>query len=217
MALPMEPETAPMFDQEAIPPFVDAPEVEELAERLLAKHPELEPLAAEIHDDVATVRVAYVFDTAAFDPAKDEVTHATLGKAMKAPPVWRHLAGVEAVIVIRRWFWERFDERQRGAVLMHELLHLDPIAPGKLRVKEHSIEEFAAVMRRYGAYLPDRAAFINEWAKWESEEGGKPASLDAKRSTKIGIMVGDRHVETDMEGLERASRDAQRGKPKAEA
>ena len=164
MALPMEPETAPMFDTESIPAFVDAPEVEELAQRLLAKHPELESLRNEVDSDVATVRIAYLFDNAAFDPAKDEVTYAKLGKAMKAAPVWRHLAAVEAVIVIRRWFWERFDERQRGAVLMHELLHVEATAPGKIRIKEHSIEEFGAVMRRYGAYLPDHAAFINEWA-----------------------------------------------------
>lgn len=205
-ALPMVPQSAPMFDEEAIPPFVEAPEVAELAEKLLAKHPALGSLRAEVEDIDEPVHIAYVFDTAPFDPLKDELKHTTLGKAIKASPIWLHLAGFHAVVTIRRVFWEQFDERQRAAMLYHELLHIEVVAPGKVKLKEHSIEEFAQVMRDYGAYLPDRAHFINEWAKWESDQGGKPTNLAAKRAIKATAP------DPEAGQLERATRDARRGK-----
>lgn len=217
MALPLEPETAPMFDLGDLPAFTDALDVERLAEQVMPKYRELRDLHEAVYPDPerelgAEIRIAYLFDNAKFDMAKDEVTHSSLGKAMKAPPVWRHLAGTEAVITFRSYFWERFDERQRSAVLMHQLLHLEVAGPGKLALREHGVEEFGDVLRRFGAYLPHIAAAVNSWAKWESDQGGAPANIAAHRAE-----YATRVARPEPDQLGRAARDARRGKPPAKS
>lgn len=170
MAIPLEPHTMEAFPESTSPAFVRAPEVEDLARRLIARHHELRFLRDEVLGEDPTIALEFVFDTKAFDPAKEEITHATLGKATKAPPLWMCLTDNHAVIAIREWFWRRFTERQRSAVLFHELLHLEVAGPGKVRIAKHSLEEFTPVVRRYGAYLPDRAAFLKAFSDWRSDQ-----------------------------------------------
>lgn len=210
MALPMEPETAPMFDLGDLPTFTEAGELEKLAAVLLGRHDELKYLSAAFLG--GDIRIHFLWDNTPFDPGKDEVTHATMGKAYKAPKVWAHLADVDFAIAIRRYFYDRFDERQRDAVLFHELLHIEFKEPGKFALRNHSIEEFTAVMRRYGAFLPDRASFVKAWANWESDQGGAPANLDAHRAE-----YATRVARPEPDQLGRAARDARRGKPPAKA
>jgi hypothetical protein len=196
MPVPLEPHTLEAFPETAEPEFVEAPEVEVLARTLLARHEELVSLAAETQGEDATISIAYVFDTAPFDPAKDEVTHETLGKATKASPLWRCLTDHHAVIAIRRYFWERFDESRRSAVLFHHLLHVEVTGPGKIRIRKHSVEEFTAVVARYGPYLPDRKAFVDAAAAWEPTpeqraSASEQAAVDAARELRRGLKPGE--------------------------
>lgn len=162
-----EPESLPLFDGEEEPEFIVAPEVEEIAHRLLKSQEELSFLADEI--EAGRVAVAYLFETKEFDPTKDTVKHNTLGKAHKAPGIWLTLSGYGAVIQIRRWFWDRLTVSQREALVMHELLHV-LVSEGKVKLRPHDIEEFGAVLRRYGSYLPDRAEIYRQWSLWQREQ-----------------------------------------------
>jgi len=77
------------------------------------------------------------------------------------------------MILLDRDWWNEADERSREALMFHELMHADQAvdqygAPrfnketGEpcWRIRGHDIEEFNAVVERYGAWLPDIRAFI---------------------------------------------------------
>jgi len=69
-------------------------------------------------------------------------------------------------------FWDTASERQREALVFHELMHCTQARDkeGELRfdseglpvwaIRPHDIEEFNEVVRRYGAWKEDVAAFI---------------------------------------------------------
>jgi hypothetical protein len=66
------------------------------------------------------------------------------------------------VIEIAEPAWQSFDEKQRKALVDHELCHCDVIEDDsgtKLAIKGHDMEEFKAIYQRYGCWLPDRLEF----------------------------------------------------------
>lgn len=77
------------------------------------------------------------------------------------------------LILLDKAFWEAVDDRTREALVFHELMHADQAtdqfgAPRfnkdtglpVWRIRAHDLEEFNAVVRRYGAWAPDISAFI---------------------------------------------------------
>jgi hypothetical protein len=171
---PMDPESGSqpgMFP--VVPAFVLAPDVVDVAARVLGRFDELREVREAIND--GDVVVTFWFDNAPFDPVKDEITHDTIGKAMKAPPFWKVATGMDAAIIVSAAFWEVFSTEQREATLLHELSHIE-IARNKsgqatgVRISKHSIEEFTAVIRYYGSWLPDRAAFFKAFSVWQREQ-----------------------------------------------
>jgi Putative phage metallopeptidase len=177
----LEPDT--FEDELAEPPFTHASEVHDAAERVLARWEEFFHVRRAIAE--RGLAIAYVWETKPFDPSKDEVTPHIIAKVTKAPPLWRCLAGVQLVIQFRRWFWDRFDEQQREAVLFHEWTHVEEIGTNadgspKPILREHDLEEFNAVIRRYGPIVPGRKAYIEAWRAFELEqEQKKPRALRA--------------------------------------
>lgn len=80
----------------------------------------------------------------------------------------------EFMILLDKEFWDEADDRTREALMFHELMHADQAtdqfgAPrfnketGRpvWRIRGHDIEEFDAVVRRYGAWLSDIRSFIS--------------------------------------------------------
>lgn len=78
------------------------------------------------------------------------------------------------LIMLDKEFWDEADELTREALVFHELLHCeqatDQFGAPKFnketgqpiwRIRGHDIEEFNAVVRRYGAWSPDIASFIS--------------------------------------------------------
>lgn len=174
MNAPLDPESGSqpgMFP--TVAPFTRAGEVEMLADRLLNKFDELRDVNEATHD--GDISLTFWFDNAPFDPLKDEITHETIGKALKAPPFWKNATGMDAAIIIRAAFWEVFSTQQREAAVFHELSHLG-IARNKagqptgIRITKHSIEEFTSVIRHFGSWLPDRAAFFRAFSTWQREQ-----------------------------------------------
>lgn len=87
----------------------------------------------------------------------------TIAKALKAPAVWRSIADLDAVVWANGAAWDALGERQREAVVLHQLLHLDyDEETGKVRIVKHDVEEFGLVARRYGPWHGGLAAMAQQ-------------------------------------------------------
>lgn len=171
MAIPLEPETG-LFPDTLQEPFVVSEDLEALAETVLARFDEFRPIADAVREQ--GLSIAYVFETKAWDPLKDEFKPHTIAKVTKASPLWRVLAEHELAIQFRRPFWDAFDEQQRTAVLHHEFTHIevetDDQGRLKISLREHDVEDFSQTMRRFGPILPSRSAFVKAFLDWQHEQ-----------------------------------------------
>ena len=154
------------------PPFVRSRELEDLAGEVIATCDEFEPIQTAVRD--AGLSVEYVWETKPFDPLKDEYKPHVIAKVSKANPLWLSLTGTHLVIQFRRWFWERFDDTQRRAVIHHELTHIDVDEPddqGRIPIslRHHDVEDFTRTMRRFGPVIPGREAFVRAYVDWQAE------------------------------------------------
>jgi putative metallopeptidase len=179
--------TPGMFDVILEPAFVRSREVADLAEDVIASFSEFEPIATAIREDGLVI--GYVWETKPFDPAKDEYAPHVVAKVTKASPLWQALSDMHLVIQFRRWFWERFDDTQRRAVLHHELTHIDVDEAddhGRLPIKlrKHDIEDFNRTMQRFGPVIPGRRAFIAAYADWQRRN---PEALSDGKSDEIVV------------------------------
>lgn len=171
MALPLDPDEG-MFPETLVEPFLDAPALEKMAGEVMQTFDEFRPISDAIHDGL---RIAYVWETKPFDPGKDEYKVHIVAKVTKASPLWRHVAETELVIQFRQWFWDKFTDAQRRAVVHHELTHIlvdEPDAQGRIRLslRDHDVEDFWQTMRRYGPVKPGAAGFIKAYLDWQHEQ-----------------------------------------------
>jgi hypothetical protein len=180
MALPLEPDVAP--EDEVLDPFISAPEVRMLAMDVAAQWEEFGALRDALARETDPLRIAFVFETKPFVEGEVVKTH-TIAKVTKASPMWAFLGDVDLVVQFRQPFWEHFDDRQRRAVLHHELSHVE-FPRGKLALREHDVEDFVGTMRRYGPYLPGRRAFIRAAEIWLEENPEPPSEFDEERSRR---------------------------------
>jgi hypothetical protein len=180
MALPLEPDVAP--EDEVLDPFISAPEVRMLAMDVAAQWEEFGALRDALARETEPLRIAFVFETKPFVEGEVVKTH-TIAKVTKASPMWAFLGDVDLVVQFRQPFWEHFDDRQRRAVLHHELSHVE-FPRGKLALREHDVEDFVGTMRRYGPYLPGRRAFIRAAEIWLEENPEPPSEFDEERSRR---------------------------------
>lgn len=77
------------------------------------------------------------------------------------------------LIILDKEFWDEADDMTREALMFHELMHADQATDqyGAPRfhketgrpiwgIRGHDIEEFNAVVQRYGAWVPDIRSFV---------------------------------------------------------
>lgn len=94
-----------------------------------------------------------------------------MAKFKKVPPLYHGLAGFDAVVEVQEWAWDSLDPTQQEALVAHELCHGSMSEKGVLRVERHDLEEFRFVVRNYGAWAQDIAAFDEQLALFD-EKGG---------------------------------------------
>jgi hypothetical protein len=147
--------------------YQPAPEVEDVARRLIN----------DFHSHLATVRIDYVF---AVEQLKEK-GKLVWGRAKKISGLnaWlasetrmREAASPEEffVIEIHKQTWQMLDEKSRKALVDHELHHCDvDMETSKLSTRPHDLEEFNAIVRRYGLWRDDIEFFIR--AAKERERG----------------------------------------------
>jgi len=93
-----------------------------------------------------------------------------VAKFRKVTALYRTLLGeyeeVDYLIEVGLDQWERLEARQRRIVLDHELCHGGgQDEEGRWTVVEHDLEEFRAIVKRYGKWSPDVELFVDAVAQ----------------------------------------------------
>lgn len=141
--------------------FYPAPEVKEIAERIIPLH----------HPYLVDARVDYVFT----DKVPKQGGKEVWGTMRKVTSLTAYLgadsnsqAHGEAapffVMVISRPVWDELDAKKREALVDHELCHafceLDEEGAPKLSIVPHDLEEFQAIVKRHGLWRQDVERFV---------------------------------------------------------
>ena len=125
------------------PELRDAPQVEELASRLINN----------IHKSLAEARIKYLFRTGKWE-LRGKSIH---GKAEKVAAKWKYLTEYDFVITISKESWDANKPEIREAILDHELTHCargedDKQGNPKWYIQPHTVEDFIAVIQRHGLW-----------------------------------------------------------------
>ncbi|MCD6214418.1 MAG: hypothetical protein J7J46_05540 [Candidatus Desulfofervidus sp.] len=119
--------------------YVDAPEVEALAKKLIKKF--------QLSDAEEAV-IKFLFYRAE--------KSSFFGKCSRATGKWSYLTGYDYVIEVWEPFWSRVSDHAKEALIYHELLHIQKQVTTKGKVKwilrKHDVEEFLDVVREYGPW-----------------------------------------------------------------
>lgn len=88
-----------------------------------------------------------------------------LGKCSLATGKWKYLIDKEFVIEVWGKWWEQASDKQKEALLFHELSHIgfkdSDDGDVKWNIKDHDVEEFNEVVKRYGDWNGGITAFKN--------------------------------------------------------
>lgn len=129
--------------------FREAPDVEAVAQRLIAAH----------HPHLAKAHIGYLLRSGGWLAKGREVW----GQAHKVSGKEAFLTGLDFVIVINAGVWAALNDPQRAALVDHELAHCrgGEIVRGKRQwyLCGHDVEDFADIIRRHGLWRPDLAKF----------------------------------------------------------
>lgn len=130
-------------------------------------------LAHHQHLDEAKIAIAWMLDVKA-----NVDGFLVLGKCKKQTDLDREMREFDFVIFLNATTWKQFDEKQRAALMDHELCHAgvaedkktgDPVLDEKgrrvYRTKKHDVEEFESVIRRHGLYKRDLQTFAKACAE----------------------------------------------------
>lgn len=152
-----------------------APEVAEVAERLIASVPE--------HGPLRFVDLRFVYTPKTWKVARREKA----GSARRLTGFEAHMAGWEpgdkpiGVVKIAWSAWEVASPAGREALVDHELSHfLVEVEDGeaKLHIVGHDVEEFTGVVERHGLWsadLPRFAAAVGEQLRlWPADSDASP-------------------------------------------
>ena len=126
--------------------FDPADEVEQLAKRLIPKY----------HSHLASAKLAYLFKNKSIKSKNREVvaTAKTIGKDMHA------LSGYDFLITTAYPTWQELSDKQKLAVIDHELEHCfveddEKTGDTKYSILPHDVEEFGSIIKRHGLYTTD--------------------------------------------------------------
>lgn len=144
--------------------------------------------------------------------------HMRLGQCRKRGDLDRELDGFDFIILLNKEAWPALNEKQKRAVLDHELCHaqLSFDADGNpkyndrdrlvCRVKKHDVEEFRAIVDRHGVWTQDLEAIakagindakrpllqeVKQEVKQESAEAIASEATDGEEATTAATATAD--------------------------
>lgn len=101
------------------------------------------------HEELKEARIGFLFRDEA--PVKDG--RITLGAAKKVGDEVKPYVNYDFLIWAAGDYWPRLDEKQKQALVDHELCHCGLLA-GKPAMRDHDINEFACILERHGVWYP---------------------------------------------------------------
>ena len=107
------------------------------------------------HKHLAGAPIAYLLDADQMK-GKGKLIPA---KIRKATPVEQHLTGYDLVMLISEPSWQASTDKQRLALIDHELCHVILDDDNNLMLTGHDLEEFRAVVQRHGDWQADITLF----------------------------------------------------------
>jgi hypothetical protein len=97
----------------------------------------------------------------------------TLGQCRKRGDLDRELDGFDFIILLNKEAWDRLNEKQKRALIDHELCHAQIVIDSDgspktndrdrlvTRIRKHDCEEFRDIVNRHGLWKQDLEAFAN--------------------------------------------------------
>jgi hypothetical protein len=123
----------------------------------------------EYHPEASNASICYLFQKK-HTKTNGKVRLATCAKQSEQQ---RFLNGFDYVITIAWDMWTVFEENQRQALMLHELLHIskegDDVFPD-WKIQPHDLEEFAKVVEIFGLWKPDVEAMAEAMERYEQGE-----------------------------------------------
>lgn len=154
-----------------------------------------EELIKTVHPLLRECRIGFVYR----DEAGTSGGKTVLAKTGKVPDKLKPLLQdeLDILIVIAEDQWTMLESEQRRALIDHELCHI-AIGPSGWTTRAHDIEEFGAIIQRYGLWNGDLFGLHTTLAKAvqlelaitsvEQTEKGLVIAVDAEKFAKIGAM-----------------------------
>ena len=117
-------------------------ELETIARKLIQEH----------HSHLVEARIKYLFRTGNWEVKKRE----TWGQAKKVGKEVNYLTGYDFIVTIHRDVWEQLDDKEKRALLDHELQHCsagtDDAGNKVWYIQGHDVEDFYAIIKRHGLW-----------------------------------------------------------------
>ena len=149
-------------------------EKHQVAKRPSSVYELLDSLVKKHHDHLSSASIIVVWRSGW---KRDKDGKLILGQCKKAGDFSKALAEHDFAILLNEESWSRMDEKQRAALVDHELCHagitITKKGAVKYRVRKHDLEEFRDIVERHGLWKEDIRKFI------EAAVGdGSPSLLD---------------------------------------
>lgn len=152
------------------PKILVIPRIDESTGEIREPYRIMEDCIAAHHPHLCEAKIALAWCTSW---KADVDGHLRLGQCQKVTEVHRELHDYDFVILLNQVVWNtaEFGEKQRCALIDHELCHADVKrdddgeesrdARSRIvyRIRKHDIEEFAEIVDRHGLYKSDLEAF----------------------------------------------------------
>lgn len=185
LSLPVSPATWPEDDD--APSFIDAEQPARIG-RILIK---------EAHQHLVNAKIGYLYREKMSEHDKTK-----LAKASRVGAKLRHFSDLDFIVEVNHEAWLKLEDHQKVALIDHELHHFGVGDEGGYTMVSHDLEEFNAIVRRWGLWMPDVRDFGRAMA-----DQGELFELVKDDSTKITISgTGiDKPIETTSRGLEEAA------------
>lgn len=131
--------------------FSPAPDVEAIAQKLIATIPD--------HNHLASAKIGYLSRAGEWKKRNKII----LGRARLIKGETKHLTGLDFTIVINGDIWPTLPPDAQEALVDHELCHCDSEVDKNgtqvWKLKHHDVEEFASVIKRRGLWKSDLTEF----------------------------------------------------------
>jgi hypothetical protein len=183
--------------------YTDAPTVRRIAEKLIGQY----------HPHLHGCRVEYLFvnkyDKDGVRQPVESKGKQRWGQAVKVSGRNAYLASAEKntgdpadleffVVEICAYAWQFLDEKQKEALVDHELCHLaldEDKGKGTPTMRPHDVEEFSEIVKRHGLWRPDLEQMVKigaEQLKLDLQPADKSKPARAEKSKRANGAAAHR-------------------------